>query len=531
MDDSTKEEVKNVIKKLIPEIDKRFTNKDEKRNLSQFLIAIGFGTKERFLTRIIEKMGSMELGEQMPSINSMESLMYSILGNIKPKDNMQISAGMEAAGLKFFRTFTKVGLGEADINGDELKDISNRFKLVLSSMAQNDGINPTEVLNYFDKNNLSPEQVLQYNKSEDQMKEDLRLQSLQYNVRYELDKTKYLLNLSYSEITALSGAYNAKQNEIRIAGEVIKLNHLKQLKIFTITNKTVFDNEVYWSSNLMPEAKKFHNKGTWTYDRFCQFGEDVTSKFLMPITNEIKSQKTEQIVNNSIKTAHIHCNECHHHTNHTISSEFNEREIVPEIVDGRTIEFWIDHYFQILKCGSCNEYTFKTWQIWSEDEPDSPPSNKRVFPKRGNPTIKKSDSFYNVPSHITGIYKEVYDTFINKNNLLCAGGIRAILEALCINNQIKEGTTPAEGTNPEKKTSSLKGRIYGLYEQGLITKNHADILVHNQYLGDKALHECEQPSSEELEIAIHIIAHTLSSVYELNQKGKELINKKKLRVS
>lgn len=530
MDEATKEEVKSIITKIIPEIDKRFTNKDEKRNLSQFLITIGFGTKQRFLARIIEQMSSEEFGEQMPSINTMETLMYSFFGKIKPKANMPMTPGMEAAGLKFFKVFIKLGFSEADIKGDELKDINNRFKLVLSSVAQNDGINPKDVLNYFDENNLSPEQILQYHKSEEQMKEELSIQSLRYNIKYELDKPKHLLNLNYSEIKALADAYNAKHNDIRIAGELIILKELKQIKIFTITDKTEFENEQYWSTNLMVEAKKFHNKGTWTYDRFCKIGEDVTSKFLTPIINEVKPQKIEQIVSNTSRTVHIHCNECHHHTNHTVSSEFNEREIVPEVVDGRTIEFWIDHYFQILKCGSCNEYTFKTWQIWSEDEPDAPPSNRRTYPKRGKPTIKKSDSFHNVPLHITGIYKEVYDTFINKNKLLCAGGIRAILEALCINNQIKEGTAPAEGTNPEKKTSSLKGRIYGLFEKGLITRSHADILVHNQYLGDKALHECEKPSSEELEIAIQIIAHTLSSVYELNQKGEELKNKKNSRI-
>lgn len=299
MDVTTKEEVSNAIKKLIPEIDKRFTTKNEKRSLSQFLIAIGVGTKERFLKRIIEKMSSLEFGEKMPSINTMESLMYSVLGEIKPKENMQMTPDMEAAGLKFFRTFTKLGLGEAEIKVDELKDINNRFKLVLSSMAQNDGISPTEVLNYFDENNLSPEQVLKYNKSEEQMREDLKLQSLQYNVLYELEKPKHLLNLSYIEIKALAEAYNSKHDDIKIAGNLIRLKELNQLKIFTITDETALNNERYWSANLISEAKKFHNKGTWTYDRFCQFGEDVTSKFLTPLINDIKTQKEEQIMSNS----------------------------------------------------------------------------------------------------------------------------------------------------------------------------------------------------------------------------------------
>jgi hypothetical protein len=306
MDEATKEEVKSIITKIIPEIDKRFTNKDEKRNLSQFLITIGFGTKQRFLTRIIEQMSSEEFGEQMPSINTMETLMYTFFGKIKPKANMPMTPGMEAAGLKFFKVFIKLGFNEADIKGDELKDINNRFKLVLSSVAQNDGINPEDVLNYFDENNLSPLQILQFHKSEEQMKEELSTQSLRYNIKYELDKPKHLLNLSYSEIKALADAYNAKHNEIRIAGELIILKDLKQLKIFTITDKSEFENEQYWSANLMVEAKKIHNKGTWTYDRFCKIGEDVTSKFLMTIMNDVKPQKNEKLVNMTSKIEYIH---------------------------------------------------------------------------------------------------------------------------------------------------------------------------------------------------------------------------------
>lgn len=257
--------------------------------------------------------------------------------------------------------------------------------------------------------------------------------------------------------------------------------------------------------------------GGWTIDDWQEQILTVLKKWKF----EIENQKEEMAETN--KTLIIHCNKCNHNTTHIVYVEKREREISKEPYQLQILEFWLDKHVQVLKCGSCGELALRKYDIWCEDAPDFPETNIEIYPKRGNPNIKPADSFVNVPEQIILLYKQIVEAYINQIPLLCAGGIRAILEAICIDKGIREGTVN------NTSTASLKGKIYGLSEHGLTTSKHSEILVHHQYLGDKALHELEVPSSDELLIAIQIIAHTISSVYELEHKGEELKSKKQQR--
>lgn len=284
MDEKTKKEVDEAIKKLIPEIDKRFTSKEEKRDLRNFLIASGIGTKENYIRSIIKKFAEEGELQTIPSANKIESVIYGLQNEFKPRTNIAMTPAIEAAGLKFIKVFAKLGLSVAEFDKQEMQELDKKLKLALSSIAQNEGDNPEELIEFLDKSQLTPVTLMQFQKTDEEIKEDLQLQSLQYNVRYELNKPGHLLNISYNEVKVLSDAYNANKNEVRVAGELIRLIDVSKLKIFTIKDKKAFDNEVYWSGTLAPEAKKFHNVATWTYERFCQIGDDVTSKFLKPVT-------------------------------------------------------------------------------------------------------------------------------------------------------------------------------------------------------------------------------------------------------
>ncbi|MBN8693888.1 MAG: ATP-binding protein [Bacteroidetes bacterium] len=283
MDEQAKNEIIATVKDLLPEIEKRFTTNEEKRDLRQFAIAMGLGTPEKLLRNLIENLASSVTLEQIPSVHRIESMIYGAFGKIKIKSNVQITPSMQAAGLKFLRVLGKVGLNSAQFSSEQLKDLDIKMKLVLSSIAQNEGDDPQELLEFFDKTQLTPETIMRYQKSDEQITEELLLQSFKYNVRYEINKPKHLLNLSYQEVMVLADAYNENKVEVRVAGELIKLKEVSSLKIFNIKDKKALDNEIYWSGTMAPEAKKFHNVATWTYDRFCQIGDDVTSKFLKPV--------------------------------------------------------------------------------------------------------------------------------------------------------------------------------------------------------------------------------------------------------
>lgn len=234
-------------------------------------------------------------------------------------------------------------------------------------------------------------------------------------------------------------------------------------------------------------------------------------------------------VTSNFKTTKIHCNKCNHSTTHNIIFECKDRIISTELVDGRYIDFWTDENLHILKCNNCTEVAMKKFEIWCDDAPDFPQLDVIVYPRRDNPLFKKSESFKNVPEQILSLYEEIIEAFLNNVNLLCAGGIRAILEAICIDKKIKGGNVSENQIQVYR--DSMKGKINGLHELGVLSKNHADILHHHQYIGNKALHELQRPSTDELEIAIEIIADTLNSIYEVGVKGKELKNRKENRNS
>jgi hypothetical protein len=441
MKTQTDKELKEIVDKVLPEIEKRFVSNADKRNLANFLIAAGFGTKKRFIYLLIESANEINIGEGMPEPSELEALMYSVRSKAKPKPNYELNEEMVSAGKKFALVSVKIFFNKFHLDYSEVIELNDTVHTVLASIAQNEGEDPQAISNFINDQGLSIKDALKYSKTTADLTKEAKMKSQRYNVLYEISKANFLFNITYNEVVILANSYNQNHPSVRLAGELIKLENVSKLKIFSITNIKAFENERELSARLYPGIKKIADIGSWSYDKFSQFGEDLTSLFLNPI---------------------------------------------PTI--------------------------------------DIP-----ILSENWNNTIRHPDSFQNVPPHIIGLYNEVCQTFINKNNLLCAGGIRAILEAICIDKNVKEGTVP--GSTTGKKNASLKGRIYGLCENDIITKQHSDILVHHQYLGDKALHECEKPTQSELETAIDIIGHTLSSVYDLYLKGQELIQKKNSRIN
>ena len=119
------------------------------------------------------------------------------------------------------------------------------------------------------------------------------------------------------------------------------------------------------------------------------------------------------------------------------------------------------------------------------------------------------------------IYRETIDAINNDSNILCSGGIRAIIEGICIDKGIDRGEV--KKSNGEKQIlKNLEGKIGGLSSNGLLTKENTEILHDLRFLGNEALHELSAPSKEELKLAINIIEHTLENIYELHDKAKRL---------
>ncbi len=219
------------------------------------------------------------------------------------------------------------------------------------------------------------------------------------------------------------------------------------------------------------------------------------------------------------------CTNCKRETNHNVLKEVEKRY---EDNDIYAIGTW-----QIIECNGCENVSFREVWINSEDfDPyeGKPIENIKLYPIRNTDTLSIK-TFYNVPPKVRNIYREMIDAFNNEMLVLCSGGLRATIEGICNNESIVDGPVDIEknGAMTTQRKKDLQGKIGGLFEKGLLTKQHAIILNEHRFLGNEALHSLDQPSKDELKIAIEIVEHTLENIYELSEKISDLRDIKQKR--
>jgi len=230
----------------------------------------------------------------------------------------------------------------------------------------------------------------------------------------------------------------------------------------------------------------------------------------------------------------VFCAECKRETNHLVllSADINGREDYGE-------HDWIawDSHNQIIQCQGCDSVSFRHTNSNSEDMVHLDNNewdyavHERLYPQRSQNTLVIKE-YFNTPHNIRRIYREVIDCYNNESYTLCGAGLRAIIDGLCAANGVTDGPverTKNDGTTEIVRKSNLEGQIAGLHEKGILTKQHSDILHEHRFMGNKAVHELDQPSQKELELAISIVEHTLENIYELPEKAAEIRARKKKR--
>ena len=216
------------------------------------------------------------------------------------------------------------------------------------------------------------------------------------------------------------------------------------------------------------------------------------------------------------------CQQCKHDTNHVVLSSIKASGA--EYFDDEAYFQW-ETYYEIIQCQGCDEISFRQCDTDSEscDGEEYYPTIT-IYPRRTKETINIK-SYHNLPQNINRLYQETINSYNNDIMTLCAAGIRALVEGICLNKKIKDGEisyTDKNGMLKTKRSKDLQGKIHGLYERGILTKDNAESLNEHRYLGNEAIHELSLPSKEELSLAISIIEHILDSIYEIPRKTHEL---------
>ena len=217
-----------------------------------------------------------------------------------------------------------------------------------------------------------------------------------------------------------------------------------------------------------------------------------------------------------------YCNLCSRPTNQKV---LNEQKTSYEDEGS----WWEEDHFQIIQCGGCDEISFRKLHTDAQIDHFEGAYLQELYPKRGPNSIPiKSHS--NLPINVKSIYRETIDAFNNEQLVLCCGGLRALIEGICLDKSIK-GIVLKNKKGEDYLKSNLEGKIEGLSERGFLTAENAESLHELRFLGNEALHELSKPSVDELKLAIEIIELTIESLYELQHKAMKLKSKKAVRKS
>lgn len=234
----------------------------------------------------------------------------------------------------------------------------------------------------------------------------------------------------------------------------------------------------------------------------------------------------------------VYCDKCNIETNHGIVKKYEEKSNPSDDFQ------WSSEYL-IVQCLGCDNISFVSiyrdedcWRyddrgnrIWTDTctvhHKDGgstsylPPSDEELTPLKGySPRLPLE--FSNVPAKLEKLYNQVVDVYNYNYLLLCSAGIRTLIEAICKELLISKGKLYNENgevrlNNKEKviESSSLEGKIYGLYEKDYIVWEQVKVLQTIREIGNTAVHEIKEPQRSDLKNSIIIIEKVLDLIYEV----------------
>lgn len=196
------------------------------------------------------------------------------------------------------------------------------------------------------------------------------------------------------------------------------------------------------------------------------------------------------------------CKEC--------AGERNHKEIFSKKISGSDDYGYLRwlNYYKVIECLGCENISFLhiygDTEMITHDEDGAPDYyfDNNIYP----PYLEKGRELefsYHIPLSIREIYLETIAALKNQSYILTAGGLRAIIEALCNHLKIKKDI--------------LSKRIDLLHKEGHLTLSESKRLHSIRFLGNDALHEIEKPKKEQLYLLLSIINHLLSNLF-INDK-------------
>jgi hypothetical protein len=204
------------------------------------------------------------------------------------------------------------------------------------------------------------------------------------------------------------------------------------------------------------------------------------------------------------KTCWIYCNSCQQSTRHVLVAPKEYHHDSPD----DNVGWWGE--YRLWSCAGCDtcvmehRYTASYMVSYTADGENQIYEN--IYHPKRESSSRPIKHFVNLPEKLNTLYSEVVKSNNEELHLLCAVGLRSLLEGVCADKGI-------EGTNLEKKIEEMKSFL-----PESIVKN----LHEFRFMGNRAVHELEAPNNFELSTALDVIEDILNFFYALDYKASLL---------
>lgn len=202
---------------------------------------------------------------------------------------------------------------------------------------------------------------------------------------------------------------------------------------------------------------------------------------------------------------HLYCRYCKNDTNHTCVGRHINSHVCEEPDETGYYLLWI--------CDGCEHPTLEITRLDYERERNGEINYLPYFEESEEDAIFYPSlfqylpkSFHQIPKHLDKLYNEIISALNSDAPILCAVGIRVLIEGICAEKNI-------QGRN-------LATKIDGLSE--FLTPNIINALHGIRFLGNTAAHELTPPPREEILLALNICEDVLNFLYDLDYKAGKM---------
>jgi len=198
------------------------------------------------------------------------------------------------------------------------------------------------------------------------------------------------------------------------------------------------------------------------------------------------------------------CSRCQFDTNHLI--------LFLKTVNNEDEDYHCAWKYMAVQCLGCESVSYRTdfedYEVSYPDEYDN--WHHDITTDRYPNSLKNYKSLSNtwiLPEKIKIVYNEAINAFKSNCFLLTGVAFRAVIEAVCIDKEIK-------GRNLELKINNLS-------KARLITEKEAERLHSIRFIGNDSVHEMTVPKEKTLYIVLEIIEHLLKNIYIIDYQLKD----------